>query len=68
MATIDPNRALPVYQARVSNMINDIILRDIAISELEESNSRLQQENVDLRKQVHDLTPGRDPAAPSEVD
>lgn len=59
MTTIDPNRALPVYQARVSNMINDIILRDIAIADLEESNRQLQQENAALRGQVQDLTADR---------
>lgn len=68
MTTIDPNRALPVYQARVSNMINDIILRDIAITDLEENNNRLQQENTDLRAQIHGLTTDHGPSAPSDLD
>jgi FtsZ-binding cell division protein ZapB len=74
MTTIDPNRALPVYQARVSNMINDIILRDIAIADLEEGNLQLQQENASLRQenaslrmQVHDPAADAGSTAPADL-
>ncbi|GAA0705430.1 hypothetical protein GCM10010193_70640 [Kitasatospora atroaurantiaca] len=64
MATIDPNKALPVYQARAGNMLNDIILRDIAIVDLEERNQQLEEENATLRGQIADLT--SPPAQPAE--
>lgn len=36
MTSIDPARALTVYQERVGRLTNEILMRDIAIADLEE--------------------------------
>lgn len=52
MATIDPARALPIYQKQYGDLHNQVLLRDIAIAELEERLDTMQQELAQLRTQI----------------
>lgn len=54
MATIDPARALPIYQKHYGDLHNQILLRDIAIAGLEEENNRLRDQ---LASQGFERTP-----------
>lgn len=58
MATVEPARALPVYQARYGELHNQLLVANIAIADLE-------QENTDLRTQVAELTEHLDQATRS---
>lgn len=67
MATIDPAKALTYYQARVGNMLNDIVMRDVAIAELEEQNRTLEDECGRLRVKLHDLTADAGPEPTTDM-
>lgn len=58
MATVDPARALPLYQTRVGVLHNEILMRDVAIADLEEQVQRLQDENAQLRSRSADEPSG----------
>lgn len=47
MATVSNERALAEYQRRAASMINEIIMRDAAITELEQQVAALQQQLAD---------------------
>jgi hypothetical protein len=49
MVTIDPQRALAEYQRRVGQMANDVIMRDVAIAELEEQVAQLRDQLDQVR-------------------
>ena len=68
MATIDPAKALTYYQARIGNMLNDIVMRDVAIAELEEQNRTLENECGRLRVQLRELAGSADPAPVADLD
>lgn len=52
MVSVNTEKALAEYQRRVGVMLNEIIMRDLAITDLETQLSAAQQENGELRERI----------------
>lgn len=49
--TVDPMRAIQAYQTKVAELTNDVIMRDVLVTELTETVKQLRTENQQLREQ-----------------
>jgi prefoldin subunit 5 len=57
MATVSNERALAEYQRRIGTLYNEIVMRDVAISELEERCQAAESEAAQLRSGQADNCP-----------
>jgi hypothetical protein len=57
MATVNTERALTEYQRRVGILMNEVVMRDVAIAELEEqlADARLEVKQLQQRTADADL-------------
>lgn len=62
MATVNTEAALAEYQRRVGALMNEIIMRDVAIAGLENDLAAAQKENRELRAS------GASPQLPKPLD
>lgn len=50
--TVDPMRAVAAYQRKVGDLTNEVVMRDVYITELTEKVTGLSAEIADLRRQL----------------
>lgn len=57
MATVSNERALAEYQRRIGSLYNEIVMRDVAIAELEERLAAAESEAAARRSERADTGP-----------
>jgi hypothetical protein len=60
MAAVDTQLALAEYQRRIGILMNEVIMRDVAINQLERDLDESRQANLALQERLDQPQPGQD--------